>query len=235
MPAVHLLNTLPGGKFETYQIPPNPDDASLQGRLLLAVDASGRLEDHFRIVFGGGQRPSINFSGAKISDHPALTPYRFSVDVVPESVEIKKNAFSSKWEDLESMVASNKIQVSSDEEPDAGPSFREAWKAAKNSAPPPAAALRWSAQANVAYGFKLSLQALPATARALRKDARLAKDTTRAVEIAAWTASSPMSKEGGSTGPVPIIFTPDAEATKANLLTHPERLYTGKKLIFINK
>ena len=62
--------------------------------------------------------------------------------------------------------------------------------------------------------FKFSLQTLPGTARALRKDARLAKDTTRAVELAAWTATSPMAREGGGVGPLPIIFSPDAVATK---------------------
>ena len=72
---VNLTNTRPSGEFETYRIQASTDDGSLQGRLLLAVDASGRLEDHFRIVFGGGQKPSTNFSGAKISDHPALTPF----------------------------------------------------------------------------------------------------------------------------------------------------------------
>ena len=91
------------------------------------------------------------------------------------------------------MVAMDKLLVSSAEEMDAGPTFREAWEAAKKSPNPPAAALRWSAQANVAYGFKLSLQALPGTTRALRKDARLAKDTTKTVELAAWTATSPMA------------------------------------------
>ena len=131
------------------------------------------------------------------------------------------------------MVASDKLLVSSSEETDAGPTFREMWDAAKKSANPPAAAIRWSAQANVAYGFKLSLQALPGTARALRKDARLAKDTTRAVELAAWTATSPMAREGGEVGPLPIIFSPDAAATKANISMHPERLTSGKKLKLI--
>ena len=190
---VNLTNTRPSGEFETYRIPASTDDGSLQGRLLLAVDASGLLEDHFRIVFGGGQKPSTNFSGAKISDHPALTPFRFNLEADPDNIELKKNSFSSKWVDLESMVAADKLLISSAEEMDAGPTFCEAWEAAKKSPNPPAATLRWSAQANVAYGFKLSLQALPGTTRALRKDARLAKDTTKTVELAAWTATSPMA------------------------------------------
>ena len=49
--AVHFLDSLPGGDFESYQIPHNAEDGSLQGRLLIQVAASGRLEDHFRITF----------------------------------------------------------------------------------------------------------------------------------------------------------------------------------------
>ena len=227
--AINFTTILPGGDFETFSIPHNPEDGSLQGRLLLAVDAAGRLEDHFRIVFGGGQKPSVNFSGANISDHPALTSFKFRIEADPESIDFKKNSFSSKWEDLEAMVAADRILVSSEQEEDAGPQFRDAWEAAKKAKKPAAAALRWSAQANAAYGFKLTLQALPGTARALRKDARLVKDTTRAIELAAWTASSPMANEGGGNGPVPIIFTPDAAATRANLVSHHDRLTTGKK------
>ena len=123
---LNVVDSLPAGDFDSYRIPRNLEDGALQGRLLLAVDASGRLEDHFRIVFGGGQQPSTNFAGSKISDHPALNPFRFSLDVNPENIEIKKNSFSSKWEDLEAMVAADKILISSEGEADASPRFREA-------------------------------------------------------------------------------------------------------------
>ena len=104
----------------------------------------------------------------------------------------------------------------------------------QKSTRPPAAALRWSAQANAAYGFKLALQALPATARSLRKDARLAKDTTKAIELAGWTAVSPMAKEGSGNSPVPITFAPDPAATRTSLAAHPERLYNGKNIKIIS-
>ena len=228
---VHVTDSLPGGDFDTFRIPPNQEDGSLQGRLLIQVAASGRLEDHFRIVFGGGQHPSVTFSGSKISNHPIFAPYYFKLEVDPENIDIKTNSFASKWEDLEAMVASDRIQVSSEEIQDAGQQFREAWEVAKKTNRPPAAALRWSAQANTAYGFKLALQALPASARTLRKDARLAKDTTRTIELTGWTAVSPMAKEGGGIGPIPITFSPDPAATRTNLAAHPDRLSAGKKFI----
>ena len=112
---LHVSDALPGGDFETYRIPPNPDDGALQGRLLIQVAASGRLEDHFRVVFGGGQHPSVTFSGQKISNHPIFGPYNFRLDVVPENVDIKKNLFVSKWEDLDAMVAADRLSVSTDQ------------------------------------------------------------------------------------------------------------------------
>ena len=77
---VNFLESLPGGNFESYQIPHNTEDGSLQGRLLIQVAASGRLEDHFRITFGGGQHPSVSFPGSKISTNPLFSPYTFKYD-----------------------------------------------------------------------------------------------------------------------------------------------------------
>ena len=133
---VHVLDSLPGGDFDSYRIPPNQEDGSLQGRLLIQVAASGRLEDHFRIVFGGGQHPSVSFSGRKISTHPIFGPYNFHLEADPENVDIKTNAFVSKWEDLESMVASDRLAVSTEELQDANQHFREAWEAAKKTSRP---------------------------------------------------------------------------------------------------
>lgn len=225
---VTFLDSMPGGDFDTYRIPHNTEDGSLQARLLIQVTAAGRLEDHFRIIFGGGQHPSVTFPGLKISTNPLFSPYTFKLEVDPEAVIIKTNSFTSKWEDVIALVAAGRLAVSTVELLDAGQHFRDAWDVAKATSRPPAAALRWSAQAHSAYGFKLALQALPASARTLRKDARLAKDITKAVELTHWTATSPMAKEGGGYGPVPVIFSPDSAATKESLKSHPERLSTGE-------
>ena len=47
-------------------------------------------------------------------------------------------------------------------------------------------------QANERHSFDLVLQAMPATARSLRCDARLTHDTTRTIELARWAAASLM-------------------------------------------
>lgn len=224
---VNLVEVRPEGEFETFKPTPQPGDNVLQGRLLIRISDAARLGDHFRLVFGGGGLLKASFRGQDLSLDPMLAPYRFHLEVDPKSIEIKQNCFAAKWEDLEALVAADRIAVSTEDVADAGHQFREAYEAAKKMEQAPATALRWSVQANPTYGFKLAIQALPATARALRKDARLASDTTKAVEVKSWTANSPMS-EALWVGPVPVLFTPDAAATRASLSAHQERLTTGK-------
>ena len=129
---VHVSDALPGGDFETYRIPPNPDDGSLQGRLLIQVSASGRLEDHFRVVFGGGQHPSVTFSRQKISNHPIFGPY----NLLPPRMLIRRmwtlrkihlfpnGRTSTPWwrpTDCLSAQISYKTQLSSSEKPGSPP------------------------------------------------------------------------------------------------------------------
>ena len=225
---INVLETRPAAEFGGYRPPAITGDDSLQGRMLIRVSGAGRLEDHFHLAVGGVNQIAATFAGSDISDHPALINYTFRLEIDPGEITFKANSFSTKWEDLEPIIAADRIHVSSEEAADAGAQFRTGWDAAKKTAAPPAAALRWSIQANTTYGFKLALLALPATARALRKDARLNKDTTKAVELASWIAASTLATEGSWTGPLPILFTPDAAATRASLSAHPERLTTGK-------
>ena len=74
-------------------------------------------------------------------------------------------------------------------------------------------------------GTELSAADLQRVAKGRKKEVSVEQCET----LAAWTASSPMANDGGGNGPVPIIFTPDAAATRANLVSHPDRLTTGKK------
>ena len=228
---INVLETRPATEFGSYRPPAVAGDDSLQGRMLNRVSSAGRLEDHFRVTLGGTNQIAANFSGPDISDHPALAAFQFRLEIDPTNITFKANSFSTKWEDLKPLVAADRILVSTNEEDDAGALLKRKWEAAKKSATPPAASLRLSMQANTSYGFKLALLALPATARALRKDARLCKDFTRSVELSSWIAASTLASEGSWTGPLPILFTPDAAATRASLTSHPERLTLGKSII----
>ena len=228
---INVLETRPATEFGSYRPPAIAGDDSLQGRMLNRVSSAGRLEDHFRVTVGGTNLIAANFSGPDISDHPALAAFQFRLEIDPTNITFKANSFSTKWEDLKPLVAAECILVSTNEEDDAGALLKRKWEAAKKSATPPAASLRLSMQANTSYGFKLALLALPATARALRKDTRLCKDSTRSVELSSWIAASTLASEGSWMGPLPILFSPDAAATRASLTSHPERLTLGKSII----
>ena len=225
---INVLETRPATEFGSYRPPAVAGDDSFQGRMLIRVSSAGRLEDHFRVTLGGTNQIAANFSSPDISDHPALAAFQFRLEIDPTNITFKANSFSTKWEDLKPLVAADRILVSTNEEDDAGALLKRKWEAAKKSATPPAASLRLSMQANTSYGFKLALLALPATARALRKDARLCKDSTRSVELSSWIAASTLASVGSWTGPIPNLFTPDAAATRASLTSHPERLTLGK-------
>ena len=89
------------------------------------------------------------------------------------------------------------------------------------------AAARWAMQASPAYGFRLTLQGLPRTAAALRKDGRLSADNTRAVELAGWTAPAAMLTGGDFRGPRPILFAANPVEAQRHIREHPQRLRAG--------
>lgn len=202
-------------------------DGELAGHLLLMLSDSGRVEDHFRVALTGKRELVHTFMLSELGNFPGLDRFELTYQKAPSDLLFKANSFTTKWENVEDLVATEKLGASTDEVEDADDAFRAAWASAKASERPPAAALRWSLQAHEAYGFAVVLQGLPVTARALRKDARLTLDAGRTVELASWVAVSPML-EGSLVGPKPLLFAPEAAEAAVNLGLHPERLEKGK-------
>jgi len=87
--------------------------------------------------------------------------------------------------------------------------------------------LRWSVQASPANGFKLFLTVLPASARALRGDARLNDDLTRGLELGTWVMPSDMVSSGSWKGPKPVLFAQNPELAKEESSKHEDRIFTG--------
>ena len=112
---------------------------------------------------------------------------------------------------------------------DAAVAFQEAWEGTRAMASPAAAAVRWAVQASPAYGFRLTLQGLPRTANALRKDSRLSCDNGKAIKLASWTAPTKMEDGDEWRGPCPILFAAEPRATKERIRENPDRLKSGKK------
>ncbi len=190
--------------------------------------AAGRSEDHFRVVLTGGRKLSHTFGASALVDCPALAPFMLTYQKTPASLVFKTNSFASKWENLDELVAAERIQACTDDLDDADDAFRTAWGAAKGTDQPAAAALRWALQAHETYGFKVVLQGLPATARTLRSDARLTADSGQTIKLASWVAATPMESSGSWNGPIPLLFSSDPAGAALSCSQHPERLRAGK-------
>jgi len=204
---------------------PDQEDDHLYAYTLVQVAASGRVEHHYRVALASNLRLKAAFPSTNLCHHASLKDYSFTVETDPADINLHQNAFTTKWEDLADLVAAGKVSIPS--KADAEAEFRTTWEALKKAEKPAAAALRWRLMAHPAYGYRLVLQGLPATAKQLRRDARFDRDAARGVELMSWVAAAKMEDRVWD-GPVPIIFTKDAVSTQASLIKHPDRFLTGK-------
>ncbi len=217
----------PEAQFEAFP-GDRGDDGTLGGHLLVMVDDDGRADGHFRVALTGAGRLTSTFNANILLGQAELSCFELTVEQKPAEVRFKTNTLVSKWENLEDLVAAERVMASTDEQEDAEQLFREAWSAAKGGNSPPAASLRWAMQADPDHGFNVVLQALPAATRTLRGDSRLMADHCRTVELARWPASSPMTHGGSCRGPKPLLFSMDPAAATSSLTKKPERIEKGK-------
>lgn len=201
-------------------------DGVLSGHLLVQISDGGQVEDHYRVALTGSSRLTITFNLNLLLPHPELGHFEITAEKAPADIRFKTNSTVSKWENLEDLAAAEALIVSTSEEEDAEETLRTAWKRAASGSSPPAAALRWSLQASAESGFEVVLQALPASARSLRGDARLMADSCRTVELARWPAASRMT--AGGDAPLPLLFAEDPVAAAAGIAKRPARLEKGK-------
>jgi hypothetical protein len=220
---------LPDSQFATYDCPePAEPGATLWAALLVQVGPDGRVEDHYRLRVNGSTLLRASTTAPDFIPSEALASYVFEVEKRPVDLEFKLNSCCTKWEDLEPLVAAGRVHVTTHDLEDADDLFREDWATAKAADSTLGVALRWAVQAHPVYGFKLALQAMPATADALRKDARLNSDAACCIELASWTAATAMAAEGQWNGPMPTLFSTNLSAAASSLRAHPERFNAGK-------
>ena len=133
---------------------------------LMHVAANGRVEHHNRVAFGGNTCLKAHFAANLVSQHISLKDFSFTMEEDQVDISLRQNCLSSKWVDLEDMVASSRVCVSLPRRADSEGEFRATWNVLKKGEKPPAAALHWAASGLPAYGYRLTLQLLPATATA---------------------------------------------------------------------
>jgi hypothetical protein len=223
------LRVYPEGQWATHDgLAGAEAGATLWGLLMARVGSDGRLDDHFQIRLAGSQTITARFAAGQVTSDADLSHYNFVMERRPRDIVMKNNSFTSKWENLEALVAGNRAMAVTEDNANADLEFREAWVRAKAADPTLGVAIRWSVQAHPAYGMRLVLQAMPSTAKDLARDARLSADQAACIVIGSWTATAAMGGEGQLKGPVPTLFSADPVAAEANIKRHPDRLSSGK-------
>jgi hypothetical protein len=160
---------------------------------------------------------------------PDLDQFRFVLQIEAANIEIRPNTTSSKWEDVEDMLARGLLVAHHGAETaDRSAEARRVLHDKRASHPEVGASLRWSVQAPNASSMSLVLQGLPRPASFLRRDARLTSDICGAVEIARFHLAIPFEAEGPYTGPVPILFSRGPDLSRQELDDHPENIFPGK-------
>jgi len=169
-----------------YQHDPDLEEAHnpIKALFYVKLDSSARPAEAFRFPIFGGQIQA-DICGKDVFKDPALRDYRFHYEIEAGRIEIRENAFTAKWEDLEELLArgqlvaflgsskedvTDEVQVLLSERSKADPLF--------------GASLRWSVQARTSQELFLVLQFLPGPARQLRMNSKLNTDTCGAVEVA---------------------------------------------------
>jgi hypothetical protein len=182
-------------EYRTYQAPDSTAGAP-HLTLLLQVDGSGHAGEGYRFAVSD-ERISATIWSRDLFDVPELEGYRFDYEVREEDIEIHPNSLASKWEDLEMLIGREKILVT---EPDGSDvvnrRFREKLTAAKMDNDRLGAAVRWAIQASPSGELKLVLQGLPATARALRAEPRLAADDTASIHLDSFEPKPTFNRMG---------------------------------------
>jgi len=167
----------------------------LSGHLLLRITDTGRSEEHYRLVATGDGDLKHTFRVAEIAAAARVAHYSLSVEVAPDELLFKPNSTVSKWENLDDLVASERVRASLDDDGDADDDFRAAWAAAKDDGDH--AAGTWQAGNSAAPGASGSSQAAartdtcstPASVPAVSASART-RGRCRSVPLPASSTSS---------------------------------------------
>jgi len=199
---------------------------------LLQTNATGHADEGFRFSVEG---PTLEADiwAKDILEVTSLRHIRFRLDTRAADLEFRANSFSSKWEDVEDLLAHVQlIAFQEDSQTDKSPDVRKALETGRNIDGDLGASLRWSLQTNGPEELKIVLQCLPRPASKLRRDSRLAADECPAIHLASWKVKTTFENSGPCLGPRPIIFARAPEEVDAVLQDHPTNLQTGMCCIF---
>jgi hypothetical protein len=216
--------------FKAYASEEEPGN-SIKVSLLVQVDDEGRAESHYRFALEGDKQ-KFDFWSEDIFTTDKLTGFEMKIHIRPEEITIRQNSTTSKWENLEDLVAKGDIIVTnSDDQEDQGARFREAYEMALQEDHDLGAAVRWAIVGKKGGGLRLALEGLPTTAQALSRKPELSSDTTAAIILDAARLNYNAEPDSLGGGPIPILFARDPSSVHEALRTRPENLNEGKLFV----
>jgi hypothetical protein len=212
--------------YRTYQSGKGTDECP-RLTLLLQVDGSGHAGEGYRFAVEGGPWDTDIWT-RDLFDPVSLGGYRLRCQLRGEDVELKPNALSSKWEDVDVLLGRGVlVAMKAGDSTNRTEEFRAKLAAEKEADPNFGAAVRWSVQATSQKGLKLVLQGMPGGSRRLRSEPLLSADEAEAITLETLDAEADLAEEGPYHGPIPVLFARDREGVRETLEHHPERVYTG--------
>ncbi len=197
-------------------------------QLLLQADGSGHAGEGFRLSLEG-DRLEADLWTSDVFAETEFGGFRLRYDIRVSVIELRPNTFSSRWEDIITLVGKGQLVASlPDAAEDCSAEFRQAYAETQEENPHLGAVIRWTVQAKDSSTLKLVLQCLPTSAEKLRADPRLSADDGPGIHLETIDLEVEMLSGEPGPGPVPILFARDPSETRDSLGSNPGNVITGR-------
>jgi hypothetical protein len=161
----------PNSLYRVFRLSEEAGDG-VRACFLLQITNQGEAEAGFRFTLEGNETLEMDFMAKDLVDYRETKDYLLKCELQPEDVDLEANTLSSRWEDLEDLVARSKmIPSTGGSMAPKGAEFRRHLADWKASEPEAGAAVRWALRCGDEDGLYLILQGLPASAK-VRKSMR---------------------------------------------------------------
>jgi hypothetical protein len=214
--------------FRNYVSGDSSTNHHVKLNFLLQVSNDGEANESFRFTLDG--HPLLaDVWGKDIFSAPSLKDVKFRYEIDSKDLEFKANSFTSRWEDVEEMLAKKTIYAyNGSDEDDISTDIRKFLREEREKDKDKGAALRWAIQAKGQDSMKIVLQGLPLPANRIRKDARLVADDGPTIVLETINLKTTFTEEGACKGPQPILFARDPVLVRKTLSENPEKVHKGK-------
>jgi len=221
----------PTNLFRIYQ--PDTTHSALQGHLLLEIDNNGAPARSFRCTTQGEDILAITTEAGKISSLPGCEAFTLTIQIRPEEIEFRDNAFSGEWLDISDLVSRGKVQVTIDDT-DHMDEYMDLVEGHKEKDHTKGSVVRWCINVSATEEIELCLQSLPISHSGIAGRPAFAKDICPGQILAKFKMEMDFTDTGPLRGPTPTLFAPDVDSARAAIDHNPVQLKTGTFCLNIN-